>query len=435
MIAVPKEESQHPAGRRPDPLSSVWLLGPVALGITTLILVIVNLERLRSSQDVRRIVAATLIFALAPYVVGLAAVWSERYRAFGLALLVTAAIVVCGFAALVLLHLVSYWGLLGLVYLVGLGPLGFAHVSLAVAAARALPGAPSLRGRSAAPAAGVVVVIVYAFTAYETVQVMERRLDEQRQASVEIDPDSRAAKAADALRTCFDLIRQFVAVPNRHWPRTVADLGSGELRCLSDEQINPSDQAYQIHVAAAPTPHRAAFTACVTWVRKNEGRAVFAAVQDERARSFTSMGHGRTPAAACVDSYERDRLRQLRWCLWEWGSTHGGRYPQTLDALIAATTCAIAARDAARDRAYTYIPGPADAESLVTSFVMIEAPASAASRPTFVREGRARRLDETGVIHATVEPRLPTLHDRDDDVEANLHAGKENLRHELESRD
>jgi hypothetical protein len=356
-----------------------------------------------------------LAIMLGPYLVALLCTAFRPTRPFALATLAGAAgvIVVVGAPAATMLAplvLVGAAGepsrLAGALALLAVTPL---NGLLLVAASLAFWRTTLPAVRPSAAVVGVSIAIVAVPMAGRSAVTLDLRQKEQRAAQAQASPEARFERAIDALRRC--LPRE--SASENAWPRVAGDLTRPELGCFTAETLQPADRAYAVHVAAPPGdgPSRA-FTACVS--RPDARFGFVARLVDERpSGGLYASGEGATPLLACAKA-SGDAIRHVRHCLWAWAAEHDGTYPDSLDALGERGPGQCLARGWELDLQYyarvTYIPRTAGRDGRATSFVLIESPLKA-DKP-----GRSRRLDETGVVRATNEVRLPTAHDPTDEA-------------------
>jgi hypothetical protein len=340
-----------------------------------------------------------IVLIVGPYAVGLATTLVPMARPFGLSVLTVGAGGVALIGGLIAASRAG-WLLLG-------GPAGLLllcapalHGAVAAVAFRAMWLGTAPARRSVALVSGAVLILLYAIAAQAGFPVVQRQEADQRNAEARARPDFRVNRIGDDLDRCFYLAARASVGPA--WPRTVDDLGPNGLRCLTADDLRPADNAYAIRVTA-PTGDAppASFFVCVTRI---VGGRVSARVLSERQSSYSSDGQGENVTTACANA-AGGTLGRARYCLWDWAATHGGEYPETLDALMASGECLGGSGDPGGMR-LTYVPGRRGADGRIATFVIIDGPTEDHAQP-FPRY----RLDETGTIRSTNQPRLPISRD------------------------
>jgi hypothetical protein len=401
-IAAPIETAPSPA--RIALLLPVWLLGACV--------VVVGLVALRPATP-GPTTTSVLTVMLGPYVVALVATAFASARPYALATLASGAgiVTLVGAPAATLLapfillgtmnHPERTSGALALLAVPAVNGL------LLVAAVLAFWRTTRPAMRSTAAVTGLAVTLITIPLAGGSVTTLGVRENRERVAKLEASPAARFERAFDSLRSCL----RRAAAAETPGPRTVDDLGPQGLACLDAARLRPVDGAYQVHVLTPPAGGPpAAFGVCIT--RPHDEYGFVARLVDERAHA-DSAGDGPSPPIACADA-SGDPMRNVRYCLWKWAGEHDGTYPDALEQLAEGGPGQCLPRmtlsDWRRDAHVTYIPGASTPTDWLSSFTLIESPRTPG------RPGRSRRLDETGIVRATSEARLPTRRDPTDDA-------------------
>jgi hypothetical protein len=387
----------------------VWLRTLLASGATAALLLLVSNASAGFSRDRRPITIASLMYVVAPYVVGLMATLAGATRPFGLTVLASAGAVCVAWAVYYGVAVVAYFGPQGVIYWVGLGPFGIANGAMTLAAVRSGLAAEPSRGRAAGMVIAVIAMALHMVVSQRQLDTMERRLDADRAAAIaeSMAADDNRRHIVDRLRRCLAPIR--LAGVEGPGVRTLADLGPEGRRCAAEDELVPPDGSYAVHVfAPASAPRSRTFTVCVT---RTSAGGHDAEIVDELGRR-DRHGQGTTPAAACADAYADDLLRQTRLCLQAWAADHDGGYPEQLGALRAEPACLTPTAFAAATSRLTYVPGARRAEGTAAHFAALDVQTADGGR------AMTRRLDDGGEIHVTTAPRLPTVHDARDGIES-----------------
>jgi hypothetical protein len=406
LIVVTRRRAPASIGERPaaDPVTAaspllVRLLPVWALVGVVLVLVLSALTGGRRGYAPPPGQTLLIVFVVAPYVLGLASTFVPMARPLGLSALAIGA----GGVALIGAPIVAGWAPWLLMGGSGVTLLAVPalHGALAALAFRAMWLTTAPARRSVALVGGGVLMLVYAVAVLAVFPVYRTQIADQRNAEARARPDARAVSVHNALNGCFYRVQRASASPA--WPRTIDDLGPNGLRCLTAEELRPADHAYALHVTAPPgDAPPSAFAVCITRAR---GGRVHAQVVSERDTQFGNEAEGDSVATACVDA-AGDVLGRARYCLWSWAATHGA-YPETLDALLAHGGClARQGRGGSDDMRLTYLPGRQGGAGPVSTFVIIYGPTKGAAF-----EIPRYRLDHTGTVRSTREPRLPTARD------------------------
>ena len=337
-----------------------------------------------------------IVLAAAPYLLAATCILTPRLRPLGLGLASGGAAVVA-LASAPLAFLSSFYVIPLLVggeteafpmaAVVALVPL---HAVLAFSAFWALREAVPLGRSLKVMVMGAVAAAVYGFAVGVILEVRNTRAGEARARAYDLQHPAK--KVFADLAQC---ITRHEASPELEWPASVDGLGPAGLNCVEAGRLRAADGRYEVRwaVPMRRTAHRV-FTACVAEAGPSGWSARL--LDEGTAGVVRESWDAAHPDTACAAAYARfETLRAMRYCLWRHAAEHAS-YPSTFGEVAACVP-----RRQEPGLRYTYAPGAPDADGRVTSFVVIE------GRTTFEHGQRTRRMDETGAIRATDEPRLP----------------------------
>ena len=332
----------------------------------------------------------------APYLLSAACVLTARLRHIGLGL-ATGGGAVVALAAAPLAFLSSFYVIpllvggekaaFSLAALVSLVPL---HGALALSGLWTLREAVPLGRSLKLVVVGAAAVVVYGFTASVVLEVRNSRAGDARARAYDLQYPAK--RLYDDLAQCIERHEQS---PEHEWPASLEGLGPAGLNCVEAGRLRDAEGRYEVHwaVPMRPASHRV-FTLCVA---ESEPSGWSAKLLDEDAAGVARYSwNAAHPDTACAAAYGRlETLRALRYCLWRYAAAHAS-FPSAFDEVAACVP-----PNEEPGLRYTYAPGAPAADGRVTTFVAIE------GRTTFESGQRIRRMDETGAMRATDEPRLP----------------------------